>query len=217
VVETILRANSNNLPKAMRQGRHRSRRIITAKDVPHNVYTILSLINFGPEDEPVLAFDKVRWLGEPVVAVIADSERSAQQGAALVRVDYEELPAVFDVEDALKPGAPLVNEYHGQNYIVMTAVRAARSSSAMPRRVFARPITSWRSDTIQAPSSTLRPRPPAASWCPIRTIDCFATPAPRRFSSRSTTPRSFSACRRNGCISSAVRPVLYGNSAVPAR
>ena len=92
------------------------KRIITAKDVPHNVYTILSLINFGPEDEPVLAFDKVRWLGEPVVAVIADSERSAQQGAALVRVDYEQLPAVFDVEDALKPGAPLVNEYHGQNY-----------------------------------------------------------------------------------------------------
>lgn len=92
------------------------KRIITAKDVPHNVYTILSLINFGPEDEPVLAFDKVRWLGEPVVAVIADSERSAQQGAALVRVDYEQLPAVFDVEDALEPGAPLVNEYHGQNY-----------------------------------------------------------------------------------------------------
>jgi CO/xanthine dehydrogenase Mo-binding subunit len=92
------------------------KRVITAMDVPHNVYTVLSLINIGPEDEPVLAFDKVRWLGEPVVAVVADSERSAYEAAALVRVDYEELPAVFDVEDALKPGAPLVNEYHGQNY-----------------------------------------------------------------------------------------------------
>ena len=92
------------------------KRVITAKDVPHNVYTILSLINFGPEDEPVLAFDKVRWCGEPVVAVVADSERSAQEGAALVHIDYQELPAVFDVEEALKPAAPLVNEYHGQNY-----------------------------------------------------------------------------------------------------
>ena len=92
------------------------KQIITAKDVPHNVYTVLNLINFGPEVEPVLAFDKVRWRGEPVVAVIADRERSAQEGAALVRVDYEELPAVFDVEEALKAGAPLVNEYHGQNY-----------------------------------------------------------------------------------------------------
>jgi CO/xanthine dehydrogenase Mo-binding subunit len=92
------------------------KRVMTANDVPHNVYTVLSLINIGPEDEPVLAFDKVRWLGEPVAAVVADSERSAHEAAALVRVDYEELPAVFDVEDALKPDAPLVNEYHGQNY-----------------------------------------------------------------------------------------------------
>ncbi len=92
------------------------RRVITAADVPHNVYTVLSLINIGPEDEPVLAFDKVRWMGEPVAAVVADSERAAHEAAALVRVDYGELPAVFDVEEALQPGAPLVNEYHGQNW-----------------------------------------------------------------------------------------------------
>ena len=92
------------------------KRVITASDVPHNVYTVLSLINILPEDEPVLAFNKVRWLGEPVAAIVADSERTAHEAAALVRVDYQELPAVFDVEEALKPGAPLVNEYHGRNY-----------------------------------------------------------------------------------------------------
>jgi CO/xanthine dehydrogenase Mo-binding subunit len=92
------------------------KRVMTAKDVPHNVYTVLNLINIGPEDEPVLAFDKVRWLGEPVAAVIGDNERTAHEAVALVRVEYEELPAVFDVEEVLKPGAPLVNEYHGQNY-----------------------------------------------------------------------------------------------------
>ena len=44
------------------------------------------------------------------------SEAAAREAAAKVKVEYEELPAVFDVEEALKPGAPLVNEYHGQNF-----------------------------------------------------------------------------------------------------
>ena len=91
-------------------------RVLTAKDVPHNVYTILTLIQIGPEDEQVLAMDKVRWKGEAVVAVLAESERAAQEGAAKVKVDYEVLPAVFDMDEALKPGAPIVNEYHGRNY-----------------------------------------------------------------------------------------------------
>jgi len=91
-------------------------RVLTAKDVPHNVYTILILIQVGPEDETVLATDKVRWKGEAVAAVLATSERAAQEAAAKVRVDYEVLPAVFDIAEALEPGAPLVNEYHGQNF-----------------------------------------------------------------------------------------------------
>ena len=91
-------------------------KVLTAKDVPHNVYTILILIQIGPEDETVLADGKVRWKGEAVVAVLAETERAAQEAAAKVKVDYEVLPAVFDMEEALKPGAPLVNEYHGQNY-----------------------------------------------------------------------------------------------------
>src|SRR5207247_105717 len=91
-------------------------RVLTAKDVPQNIYTILCLIQVEPNDEPVLAFDKVRYRGEQVAAVLADSEVAARAGAGRVKVVYEELPAVFDVEEALKPGAPLVNEYHGRNY-----------------------------------------------------------------------------------------------------
>jgi CO/xanthine dehydrogenase Mo-binding subunit len=91
-------------------------RIITAADVPHNLYTILILIQVGPEDETVLATDKVRWKGEAVVAVLAESERAAQEAVAKVKVDYEVLEPVLSIDDALKPGAPLVNEYHGQNY-----------------------------------------------------------------------------------------------------
>lgn len=91
-------------------------RVLTAADVPHNVYTILTLIQIGPEDETVLAVDKVRWKGEAVVAVLAESESAAIEAVAKVQVDYEVLPAVLSIEDALKPDAPLVNEYHGQNY-----------------------------------------------------------------------------------------------------
>jgi CO/xanthine dehydrogenase Mo-binding subunit len=91
-------------------------RLLTHKDVPKNVYTILCLIQVEPDDEPALAVDKVRYKGEPIVAVIADSAAAAREAAAKVQIEYEELPAVFDVEEALQPGAPLVNEYHGQNF-----------------------------------------------------------------------------------------------------
>ena len=91
-------------------------RIVTADDVPKKVHTLLILLDLGPDDEPPLAFDKVRYRGEPVAAVIAESEPAAAAAAARVRVEYEPLPAVFDVEESLAPGAPLVNEYHGRNW-----------------------------------------------------------------------------------------------------
>jgi CO/xanthine dehydrogenase Mo-binding subunit len=91
------------------------RRIIRGADVPRNLNTLLSLINFGIDDEPTLAVDKVRYKGEPIVAVVADSHREAFEALARIRVDYEPLPTVFDVEEALKPGAPVVNETYPRN------------------------------------------------------------------------------------------------------
>lgn len=90
--------------------------VLTHKDIPNNLYTPLKLIGVTPDDEPILAEGKVRYLGEPIVAVVAETEAAAQAGAAAVVVEYEDLPAVFDVEEALKDGAPVVNEYHGKNY-----------------------------------------------------------------------------------------------------
>lgn len=94
------------------------RRIIRGADVPLNKNTLLSLINFGKDDEPTLAVDKVRYKGEPIVAVVADSHRQAYEAIAKIKVDYEPLPTVFDVEDALKPGAPVVNETYPKNTFV---------------------------------------------------------------------------------------------------
>jgi CO/xanthine dehydrogenase Mo-binding subunit len=98
------------------------RRIIGGADVPRNLNTLLSLLNFGKDDEPSFATDKVRYKGEPIVAIVANTEREAFEALTKVRVDYEQLAAVFDVEEALKPGAPVVNdtypkntfEYHGK-------------------------------------------------------------------------------------------------------
>ena len=61
-------------------------------------------------DQSVVALDKVRFVGDPVAAVAAVNEDVAEEALALIRLDYEELPAVFDEEEALKPGAPLVHD-----------------------------------------------------------------------------------------------------------
>ncbi|MEO0819982.1 MAG: molybdopterin cofactor-binding domain-containing protein [Pseudomonadota bacterium] len=90
-------------------------RILHPGDVPHNLNTLLSLIGFGRDDEPLLAPDTVRYVGEPVCAVIAESERAAREAAAAVRVDWEVLAHVLDPEEALAPGAPVVNPVWPRN------------------------------------------------------------------------------------------------------
>jgi len=58
---------------------------------------------------PALARGRVRYVGEPVAAVVADTLANAKDAADLIEVDYKELPAVVDIADAAKPGAPLVH------------------------------------------------------------------------------------------------------------
>lgn len=77
--------------------------IITGKDVPNRVGLYL-------EDKTFLAIDKVRFIGEPVAAVAAESEEIAEEAVSLVEVDYEELPAVFSPLDGIKPDSPLIHE-----------------------------------------------------------------------------------------------------------
>ena len=63
----------------------------------------------------VLATGKVRFVGEPVAAVVADSRYIAEDALELIEVDYEELPAVSDAEAGLSPEAPLLYEDWGDN------------------------------------------------------------------------------------------------------
>jgi len=71
----------------------------------------LPLVSTGPlADMPLLARGKVRYAGEPVAAVIAESEEIAEQALELVQVDYQDLPVLLDPEAALLPDAPLLHE-----------------------------------------------------------------------------------------------------------
>jgi aerobic carbon-monoxide dehydrogenase large subunit len=70
-----------------------------------------------------LAVDKVRYVGDPVALVVARTRAQAVDAAELVDVDYEELPAVTDMEDALAEGAPLQFEEVGSNIATFRAAR----------------------------------------------------------------------------------------------
>jgi CO/xanthine dehydrogenase Mo-binding subunit len=75
------------------------------------------------KDQPIVAVDKVRYVGDPVAGVAALDTATAEEALQLIEVEYEELPAANDLDEALKPGAPLVHEsaaaggeLHGHHY-----------------------------------------------------------------------------------------------------
>src|SRR5436309_11164081 len=80
--------------------------VMTAADLPQPVPL------FGPvyADRPVLAGAETKFFGEPVAAVAADTKDGAEESASVVRVDYEQLPAVLTVDAALDPASPLVQD-----------------------------------------------------------------------------------------------------------
>ena len=71
----------------------------------------------GETPRPVLAIDRVRHVGDPVAMVVANTYHEARDAAELIEVDYEPLPAVADVYEATKPGAPQVWPEIKQNII----------------------------------------------------------------------------------------------------
>ena len=79
---------------------------ISGKDIPRKKYGIVPMAR----DEYALAIDKVRYIGDDVAAVVATSTEAAEEAISKIRVDYEELPAVFDPLEAMKPGAPVIHD-----------------------------------------------------------------------------------------------------------
>jgi carbon-monoxide dehydrogenase large subunit len=76
------------------------------------------LPGFKPSDWPVLAINKVRHVGEPIAMVIGPTPSEAEDIAALVEIEYEQLTPVVSMWDALKAGAPLVHDEWGNNVLI---------------------------------------------------------------------------------------------------
>ncbi|MBU2497740.1 MAG: xanthine dehydrogenase family protein molybdopterin-binding subunit [Proteobacteria bacterium] len=85
--------------------------VVSGKDVPGERYGSFA----SRRDQTGLARDKVRYIGDPVAAVAAVDEETALEALDLIAVEYEELPAVFDAEEAMKEGAPLIHEGRERN------------------------------------------------------------------------------------------------------
>lgn len=111
--------------------------IITGDDVPDTRYGQFIL------DRPVLAKERVRYIGEPVAAVAARSKEIARKAVGLIEVSYEDLPAVFDPEDSLKKDSyqihPGLQDYSAINPYVRygNVCMDARVSQGDPDTAFA--------------------------------------------------------------------------------
>lgn len=92
--------------------------VITAEDVPGED-------GFGVfvHDQPVMARDRVRYVGEAIAAVAADDVLTAKRALDLIEIEYEELPAVFDPEDAMQDGAPVLHDYAPGNLVKHIPIR----------------------------------------------------------------------------------------------
>ncbi|KAH2825556.1 hypothetical protein KXV85_010824, partial [Aspergillus fumigatus] len=92
--------------------------IVTSADVPGKD-------GFGVfvADQPIMARDKVRYVGEPMVAVAAQTLAAARKAVSKIHVEYELLPAIFDPDDAMREGAPMVHDYALDNLVKHIPIR----------------------------------------------------------------------------------------------
>src|SRR3712207_595769 len=97
--------------------------VVTGKDIPYNPLPMAwpaggaSGIQNNVNTPRVLATDDVKWTGEGVAAVVADTPEQAVDALEAIEVDWEPLPAVVDAEQAMQPGAPQLHENAPNNVV----------------------------------------------------------------------------------------------------
>ncbi len=114
------RINAISIPPGMRD------RVFTAADLDgvSAIRADTALPGFKSSLQPILATGKVRHVGEPIAMCIAPTRAEAEDIAASIEIDFEELPVVTDMLEARKPGAPLVHEPWGDNTFLATETDA---------------------------------------------------------------------------------------------
>jgi carbon-monoxide dehydrogenase large subunit len=98
--------------------------------LPAKWTTIIQHKFLNPQ-EPLLAHDKARHVGEALAIVVAETRDQAEDAAELVSLDLDELPAVVDPEVALRPGSPIIHDRYGTNLIGEFSVGKRDAATAM--------------------------------------------------------------------------------------
>ena len=93
-------------------------KVVTANDIPGE-----NQVGYALPDQPLLAEGKVRFHGEPVALIAAETPEAALEGALSLKIDYEPLPAILDPLEAMKRNDVLIHEERGSNIAFTTKVR----------------------------------------------------------------------------------------------
>jgi len=130
--------------------------ILTGEDLGENAFYGVAI-----KDQGVVAIDRVRYVGEPIAAIAAESMEVAEEAALLIDIEYEELPPVFDAEDAIQDGAPVLHEKFPNNIFKHAKLRHGDMEAAFAEadEIF--------EDTFTSPvaqQASLEPHVSAAQW-----------------------------------------------------
>jgi CO/xanthine dehydrogenase Mo-binding subunit len=101
--------------------------VLTGADVPVNAYGLAF------HDQPVLCDRVVRFEGDQVAVVVAETEAEAERGRDRIQVSYENLPAVTDPRDAMSPGEPQLHENRPGNILDHIRIRRGDSAAALAK------------------------------------------------------------------------------------
>lgn len=127
------------------------------------------------KDQPVLAFDRVRYIGEPVAVVAAENAEIAESALEFIEVEYQELPGVYDAYEAMQAGAPTLHEASPGNVLIHAKLRHGNIESGFAE---ADEIIEETYTSPVAQHAALEPHVTAAQWQEGRLTVWSATQAP---------------------------------------
>lgn len=130
--------------------------ILTGEDLGANAFYGVAI-----KDQGVVAVDRVRYVGEPIAAIAAESLSAAEEAALLIDIEYKDLPSVFDAQEATQDGAPVLHEKFANNVFKHAKLRHGDMDAAFAEadEIF--------EDTFTSPvaqQASLEPHVSAAQW-----------------------------------------------------
>jgi len=130
--------------------------ILTGEDLGENAFYGVAI-----KDQGVVAVDRVRYVGEPIAVIAAENLSAAEEAALLIDIEYEELPSVFDAEEAVQESAPVLHDKFANNIFKHAKLRHGDMEAAFTEadEIF--------EDTFTSPvaqQASLEPHVSAAQW-----------------------------------------------------